>query len=425
MKSILKKTVFTICLFTMFLCNIKAANYFSISTSTTTVKVGETVKLTVYFDTYESGLSIYSSNNSVLSGGVEEDWVDKSSYVTYFTAKSAGKATIYVNTKNGTTMDVNNEQDKNFSRSVTINVVTKSSSGNNSSNNNSIDINKTYNKNNYLKSLSIDGYELSPKFDKDTLEYKVELEPGTEKINVSATVEDDTASVKGTGEVSVTEGNNTINVVVTAENGNERTYKIIASVEEKNPIEVKIDGKKYRVVKKKDLIDSKTGYKEITVEIDGFEIPALLNEVTDITLVGLKDEEGNIKLFSYDSKTGKYEEYKEFCFDVMNLYIHENKNSEYKKTKIKINDIEVVAYKLEGIDDYYLLYATNTTTGHEGYYLYDIKENSVQRYDTTMLDKITEEKDKYLTMVIVLSCVCFLSMLFLLIEINRKNKNEV
>ena len=407
---------FCFCINFCFIINTKAADYFSISASSKTVKVGETVKLTVYFDTYESGLSISSSNNNVLSGGVEEDWVDKSSYVTYFTAKSAGTATIYVNTKNGTTMDPNNEQDKNFNRSVTITVVAKNTS------NNTVDINKNYSKNNYLSSLNIEGYELNPTFNKETLEYNVELEPGTEKINISAAVEDKKASVKGIGEINVTEGINTIEVIVTAENGNERTYKIIATVEEKDPIEVKINDKKYRVVKKKELIEQKDGYKDTTVIINNFEVPSLYNEVTDVTLVALKDEEGNIKLFSYDSKTGKYSEYKEFGSDIMNLYIHENKDSKYDKVNIKINDVEVIAYKLDNLDDYYLLYATNTTTGNEGYYLYDIKENSVQRYDTTMIDKLTKDKDRYLSIVLVLSCVCFLSMLFLLIEVNKYNK---
>ena len=422
MKKIINRILlicFCLCIGFCFIANTKAADYFSISASSKTVKVGETIKLTVYFDTYESGLSISSSNNNVLSGGVEEDWVDKSSYVTYFTAKSVGTATIYVNTKNGTTMDPNNEQDKNFNRSITINVVAKNTS------NNTVDINKNYSKNNYLNSLNIEGYELNSAFNKETLEYNVELEPGTEKINISATVEDKKASIKGIGEVNVTEGINTIEIIVTAENGNERTYKILATVEEKDPIEVKINDKKYRVVRKKELIEQKDGYKETTVIINNFEVPSLYNEVTDVTLVALKDEEGNIKLFSYDSKTGKYNEYKEFDFDIMNLYIHENKDSKYDKVNIKINDIEVVAYKLDDLNEYYLLYATNTTTGNEGYYLYDIKENSVQRYDTTIIDKLSKEKDRYLSIVLVLSCVCFLSMLFLLMEVNKYNKKRI
>ena len=43
--------------------------------------------------------------------------------------------------------------------------------------------------------------------------------------------------------------------------------------------------------------------------------------------------------------------------------------------------------------------------------------------EESIMRKMTkEEKDKYLSIVLVLSCVCFLSMLFLLIEINKYNK---
>ena len=109
----------------------------------------------------------------------------------------------------------------------------------------------------------------------------------------------------------------------------------------------------------------------------------------------------------------------------MNLYIHEDKKSPYTKKKIKINGEEVTAYKVEDLDDYYLIYATNTMTGHEGYYLYDVEENSVQRYNTYMIDKLMKEKDKYLSIVLVLSCVCFLAMLFLLIEVNKIRKMKI
>ena len=427
MRSIIKRVLFTVFLLNISLCSIKAANYFSISTNTTTVKVGDTVKLTVNFSSYESGLSISTSNKNILTGGAEVDWVDSGSYVTYFTAKSPGTATINVNTKNGTTMDPNNEKDMNFSRSVTITVIPNSTGGNNggsSGNNKPIDINKTYSKNNNLSSLKIEGYDLTPEFNRDTLEYSVTLEPGTEKINISAEVEDKTATVKGVGEVEVSEGINTVEIVVTAENGNEKTYRILATVHEKDPINIKIGDNEYTVVKKKDLLPKKDGYNETTVKINDFDIPVLHNDVTDVMLVGLKDKGGNIKLYSYDTKTGKYAEYKEFKFDLMNLYIHEYKENKYKKVNIKINDTDVVAYELEGISDYYLLYATNTATGYEGYYLYDKIENSVQRYDVTMLESLTKEKDKYLSIVLVLSSVCFLTMLFLLVEVNRDSKRK-
>ena len=393
---------------------IKNINAGSLSISgSNSVYVNSTIKVTINFNNIAGRFKITSSNSNVLSGGAE-DFYDNQSVTLTFSAKSEGTATITV-TPVGKVGDYDNDEYTGGARSLTVTVKKKNTQT-------SIDINKTYSKNNYLKSLSIAGYDLTPSFDKETLEYTVELEPGTEKINVSATLEDESASVKGIGEITVTEGNNTINVVVVAENGNERTYKISASVEEKDPIELELNGKKYRVIKKRELIELKDGYQETTVQISNFEIPAIYNEVTGITLVGLKDEEGNISMFSYDSKTGEYEEYKEFTFDLMNLYIHDTKDTKYKKVSILINGVEVTAYALDGIEDYYLIYGTNTSTGYEGYYLYDSKENSIQRYDTTLLDRLTEEKDRYLTVVIVLSCVCFLSMLFLLIEINRYNK---
>ena len=393
------------------------ANYLDVSSSSSSVTVGDTVKITLALDSLEGKFKISSSDSSILSGDKTTDWLEGGSFSTYFTAKKAGSVQIVVTPINATTMDPNNEKDFYETRSINITVVNKSTPQ-------QIDVNRTYNKNNYLKSLSVSGYNID--FDKDTLEYNINLEPGTEKINITAVVEDNTATVKGTGEVDVSEGINTINIIVTAENGNERIYKIIASVEEKDPIEVLIDKKKYRVVKKENLISDREGYKRTTVKINKFDIPALYNEITKVTLVGLKDEEGNIKYYSYNTKNGEYKAYNEFVFDLMNLYIHEKKNSKYSKTNIKINDREVIAYKLDGINDYYLIYATNTSTGHEGYYLYDTKENSVQRYDTALLESLTKEKDKYLNVVIVLSCVCFLCMLFLLVEINRdsKRKNE-
>lgn len=353
---------------------------------------------------------ILSSDQSILAGS-DSKWIEDGTITVYFSALKVGSATISVNAN-----DVSDASGNEFkgSRSIKINVVKK--------NNSTINVNPNYSKNNYLKSLEVEEYQITPDFNKDTLEYTVTLTPGTEKINIKAQAEDNKANIKGIGEVSVSEGTNTINITVTAENGNEKVYKIIATNEEKDPIIVNINSNEYTVIKKTEILGSIDGYKNSTVNINGFSIPTLFNEITKVNLVGLKDKDGNIKLFSYDSQTGKYREYIEISFNKMNLYIKENNKSKYKKVKIKVNDIEVIAYKIDGIDDYYLLYGTNTLTGNTGYYLYDTEENSIQRYNTILLEKVTKEKDKYLSLVIVLSCVCFLSMLFLLIEINRYNK---
>lgn len=398
----------------MFLVGINKINAFSINSSSS-VYVNSNIAVKIEANGLTGRFDITSSNEAILAGS-DSKWIENETITMYFTAKSIGTATITVTARDVADSDGN---EYTGSRSTNIKVVNKSTPP-------SINVNPTYNSNNYLKSLDIEGYELSPNFDKKTLEYTVTLEPGTETITINATKEHSTSRIKGTGDISVSEGTNALNVVVVAENGNERVYKIIATVEEKDPIDVKIDDTMYRVVKKKELLGNKEGYDFTTVKIDKFDIPALYNGVTEVTLIGLKNADGKVLLFSYNSKTGQYEQYREFKFDLMNLYIHEKNNSEYEETRIKINGQEVVGYKLDGVNDYYLIYATNISNGYEGYYLYDIKENSAQRYDTTILDNVTQTKDKFFSIVLVLSCVCFLTMLFLLIEVNRDNqrKNE-
>lgn len=414
------KYLFIIVLFLSFKSNIIAESL-SITSSKYTVTVGSTIKVTIKANDVMGAYKLSSSNSSILSGGDENtiDSGDAFSKTYTFTAKSPGSVTIVLAPRyNGALYVYSTEAKINYSRTITINVVKKTTTP-------SVDVNKVYSKNNYLKSLDIEGYNITPEFNKDTFEYKLELEPGTEKINVTATKESSVAKVKGIGEIDITEGINTINIVVIAENGNERTYKIIANSPEKDPINVKINNKEYTVIKKKELINAKDGYEESTVKINTFDIPSLYNSVTKVTLVGVKDSEGNITLVSYDSKTGIYEDYNEFKFDLVNLYIREKEDSEYEKIDLKINGIKTTGYKLDGIEDYYLVYATNTITGYEGYYLYDVKENTAQRYTTILLDSVTHTKDKYFSIVLVLSCVCFLTMLFLLIEVNRDNKREM
>ena len=403
----------------IFILNVKAGSL-SISGSTS-VYAGSSVAVTIKFNNIAGPFQITSSDSSVLSGGAN-DFYDNTTATVYFKAIKAGSATITV-APTGKVGDYDTDDGAytGGARSITINVVNRSSNKNSGG---SVDINRTYSKDNNLKLLDVEGYDITPEFNKDTVEYKLDLDSGVTKINVTATPNNENATVKGAGEVNLSEGINTINIVVKAENGNEKTYKLVVNVEDKNPIKVKIDKKEYTVVKRKESLGTKDGYVEKEIKINKIKVPALYNEATKVTLVGLKDNKGNIGLYAYDSKTGKYSIYNEFKFDVMDLYVYEAPKAKYKETKIKIGDTKVVAYKIDGVDDYYLLYGTNMTTGYIGYYLYDSKENSVQRYNEEMLSKLMSEKNKYFTIVIVLSCVCFLCMAFMLIMINKGRKHE-
>lgn len=84
-----------------------------------------------------------------------------------------------------------------------------------------------YNPNNWLKTLKVDGYNLTPTFDltKDQT-YSLIVEPEVDEINITAAAVSKKASVYGTGWIPLEEGENTIIITVMAENGDIRDYLI-------------------------------------------------------------------------------------------------------------------------------------------------------------------------------------------------------
>jgi beta-N-acetylglucosaminidase/uncharacterized protein YgiM (DUF1202 family) len=91
-----------------------------------------------------------------------------------------------------------------------------------------------YNPNNWLKTLTVNGYSLTPTFDltKDQ-EYSLIVESNIDNISVSATTVSKKATLTGTGTIFLQPGNNQIIICVTAENGDTREY-IINVVREVN-----------------------------------------------------------------------------------------------------------------------------------------------------------------------------------------------
>lgn len=87
---------------------------------------------------------------------------------------------------------------------------------------------------NYLTGLNVEGYTLTPDFDKQVLEYTIKEEFDSREINIKATTSNEKATVNGNGIVKIEEGKNEYRVDVTAENGSVRTYIIkLKAIEEK------------------------------------------------------------------------------------------------------------------------------------------------------------------------------------------------
>lgn len=80
--------------------------------------------------------------------------------------------------------------------------------------------------NNYLKSLSVSGTSISPKFDKFTASYTAKVNAEVSSVTVNANPLGKSAKVSGNRKVSLKTGENTVKVTCTAASGVKRTYTI-------------------------------------------------------------------------------------------------------------------------------------------------------------------------------------------------------
>ena len=89
-----------------------------------------------------------------------------------------------------------------------------------------IRVNRQSYSNTYLSSLSVEGYTLSPVFDKKELSYEVIVEKEIEKVRVDASAENIESKVEGLGETLLNEKETEIKVRVISKSGVKRIYKI-------------------------------------------------------------------------------------------------------------------------------------------------------------------------------------------------------
>lgn len=284
----------------------------------------------------------------------------------------------------------------------------------------------SYSKDNNLKSLSVEGFELSPAFSKDVTEYTVTVPEDTKEVTINATENDSAATVSGTGTFEVTQGTNTFQIVVRAENGSEKTYTITVDVTDSNPINVTIDGDNYTVVKIKEFLPAVNAYTETTVKISDFDIPAYTSELTGFTLVGLKDSAGNIALYIYDADNNSYTAYNELKFNQLTIYPKETDNTldGYELGTVTINDIEVPAYYTSSDSRFAIIYGINVETGEEGFFKYDKTDQSIQKYDDEMINSLLEKNKLYSYIIIGFSIILVIMFIILITKGRGKNKKK-
>ena len=421
MKKIIVK-IFIMLLPMFFINGVNAANAtISVTSSSNQVIVGKSVTVYVTISSsspigsWEYTLNYNNSLFKLTSSDVALHYASYASNpntksITYkynFTALKSGNAKFYVDSSAVIGWD-----ESIFSvtdGSKTINTLTYS------------EYQASLSANNNLKSLTIDGYEITPEFNKDTLEYTVQVSEEETMVKISAVPEDKTASVSGDGEVEVSAGNNVFDILVIAQNGSEKTYKLNVEVIDKDPIIVDLENKRYSVVKIAANLIKPESYTETTIVINEYDIPAFYSEVTEFTLVGLKDDEGKVSLFIYHD--GEYKPYYELIFGNITIYptILKDVKKGFQKENLKIQEIEIEALSLNKKSRFKLIYGLNVETKEEGFYQYDTKDNTLIKYDEEYINVLQEKNN-----MLMYSTIAFISStilaLFGIIGMSKKKK---
>lgn len=410
--------------------NISAASCRIGVSAPSSVVVGQSFKVTVTvagsasIGSWEYTLSYDSSKVRLNSGTLHvvdygNGSKSSSSYSYSFTALQSGSATF--KPVNASVLDYASTNEC-LSSTGSASVSMKSQS----------EIEASYSRNNNLSSLSVEGADLSPSFNKNITEYQATLPVDTTKAKIIATAQDSKASITGAGEVDVVDGINKIEIIVTAEHGEKKKYVINLTVQELDPVKVKVDGKTYTVVRKKGQVEKiPVGFTETTIKIGDQDVCAYQSEIAKILLVALKDNDGNIKLFIYDKNKNSYTSFREAKGGEVNLLILDKKKikvpTDFVKTSFKINDLKIEGYKYkyDKNDNYYLVYAKNLETGDEGFYLYDKKNSTFSRYYKELSD-IKDMHTKYVFYVAAaLALIFVLIIIFKLLGKFKSNDKKI
>ncbi len=448
-----------------------------LSVSSSSVAVGKTVKVTVSMPSgYFGTVVISSSDEGVLSNGGDgvTNIGDAAGYPTSqsfsFTAKGTGSCTIKayctvvgdaegndaggVITGASTKVTVTSASSNNDSNSNKDN---KDNTGNDS-NSNKDNENKEEKKssNASLGSLVISAGTLSPEFSAATKDYTATVDYSCSSLAVTANPADSKASVTSvTGNDSLEVGENTVSVVVTAEDGSTSTYNIVVTRRTEDDPEnadkqdnwkkFDINGTEWTMVNDipEDVVPE--GFEHSKTVIDGLEYNTLHGTFGDITLVYLQSESGN-GLFVYDAAQNAAYEFvrinSESHFIVVLLPKVDDVPEGYNEVSLSIEGKGVAtAYqtKAEKTDDktkdFYLVYAINDN-GESGWYTYDSVDGTYMRTelstptvaqeenDTTKSELVPGIANKYLVLAAILVLIIIILLLLLIVSAvkNRKYK---
>lgn len=412
MKQFLKRglailTAFILCL-QFGKIDAQAANVV-IALSASTVSVGNNVTATIsvsgsdisaytIYVSYNSSVLQYNSasGSAIVNGGggtVTASGTSAGSFSISFTAIANGSGSI--TTSGSDVYDINGNAISISHAGATVTVATASNNGDTNNGNATTEAGETTETTEDdgrsadcdLASLQVSPGTLTPAFSADRTTYSLQVDEDVTSVVVSASAADGNATTSISGANSIQKGKNTVRVTVTAENGAVKVYTInVQAGEDVGDPVATIDGKEYSFVMNEDGLEAPEGFTAGTTTYKDWDVLSYESPNKKITVVCLKDEDGENHWFIMDAEKDVFTPYQEYSSQYNRYIITAVPDGVaipdgFKETTLKIGDNSVIAYQSDDIadKDLYLVYAINVE-GEEGFYEYDAKEQAFLRY---------------------------------------------
>ncbi len=263
-----------------------------------------------------------------------------------------------------------------------------------------------------LSSLTVAPGTLSPAFKSNVYEYTVEVAEGVKALTVSAKTQESTAKVKSVnGAKSIEHGENTVTVITTAESGATLTYKLKVYCGVKAPnsgddvtvteVNVTAAGKQYKVAAELPEGEVAKGFEASTTQYNGKDIRILKNESMNLSLVYLvgsgEDEKGYFVFDEYN--TSFYPFIKRTLSDEHYAVMLNPDAAPEVPEAVSVKNVEFngqsfyACARNDGLEPDMLYVYMTDDTGSRGWYRYDTKYDSVQRFNMSLLGDPQELKD--------------------------------
>lgn len=264
--------------------------------------------------------------------------------------------------------------------------------------------------NSFLASLSINPGTLEPEFSPYTNNYTAQVDEDVTKLTVSATADDYNAGVSVWGANDLEPGENLVQVSVTAENGDVRYYDIHVMVgEDVGTPFTEIDGVRYAFVDYEEGIEPIEGFESTTLKYEKWQVLAYKAPNNKLYVVPLvpeeTDEEGqavsedDYEWYMYLEDKNCFVKYNEYTsrynrYVIMDVPEGVEVPEGYVEASLTMNGNKVTAYQPDGNFvlpngkdmKIYLVYAMNIE-GDEGFYNFDLDENTFMRYNPLYIEK--------------------------------------